>query len=70
METLLFELNLISRNAEVETHETVAENIGISTEFLMQISKGDLNHTSENREIVKDIISEYRGIAHYEFAGN
>lgn len=64
MDELLQELQLVSEAAPKGSHVNVAKECGISAEYLWQIRAGRnmTSDTSENRETMKNLISEYRRI--------
>ncbi len=68
MEVLLQELQLVSNASPHGSHDEVAEIIGISTEYLYNIRKGKqlTVNSAENREYMKNLISEYRAIIRRE----
>lgn len=60
---LLEELRLVSSKAPFGSHKEVAELLGISTSLCNAVRDGDRwdKDTAENREKIKNMISEYRG---------
>lgn len=66
IEELRAELQLISADAPKNSHQEVADNLEMSMANLFKIRAGSrlTVDNSENREQIKDMISEYRGIIH------
>ena len=68
LEELRAELVKISNDAPKNSHNEVADNLDISLNSLSKIRAGErlTVDNSENREKIKDIISEYLGIIRCE----
>ena len=68
MEIIRQELKLVAENAPKGSHKKVAEKVGISEQYLVQIRQGvnAYTDTPENRKLLKTCIQAYRRLIRKE----